>query len=154
MYYILLAPFVLVLADLLWITFNTHYGIYSHLRIDQKLFFSITAPFKIPVSVSFRSPDLPLTTTLICAFFGWAGPFLYLLLKLDTSKNSSIQLATLEGLELGAIVYVVFNATSYLTFPAWRRWIFNTIPIAVIDTLWGCALYSASSALAYELAQW
>lgn len=156
MLYILFAPFALILADLLWITFNTHKGIYSHLRNDSKLFFSITEPFRIPLSVVFRSPDLSLVATITCTIVGWTAPILYLLLKIDTDQTTgSYFLAALQGLELAAVVYSVFNATAYLTFPTWRRWVlYNTIPIALLDTMWGCALYTGTSVLAFELAQW
>ena len=153
MLYILLTPFAMVLADYVWITWNTHKGIYSHLRNDQKDFFSLTAPFSIPITVIFR-PDLSFSTTIWLALFGWAAPLVYLLLKLDTNpETGSHSSAALNGLELAAVVYTVFNATSYLTFPIWRRWVFH-IPIAFIDTMWGCTLYTATSVLAYELAQW
>jgi hypothetical protein len=166
MLYILFTPLFLILADLTWITFNTHKGIYSHLRADHKHYFSLATPFAPPITILFRSPDLPPKTILTCALLGWAAPLLYIILKIvvyradcissttSTSSSTAIQNAAFDGFLLGAVVYAVFNGTSYLTFPAWRRWVFENhfpIPIAFFDTLWGCALYTATSALAQGL---
>jgi hypothetical protein len=146
MLYILFTPLILVLLDFAWITVNSRFGIYNHLDQSAK-----NIVFRVPmvVTVIFRTAELPKSTVAICALCGWAPAIFYILYHPLPTLLDSFS----SGLQLGFLVYSVYNSTAYLIFPLWRRWIFNdTLPIALIDTLWGLFLYGTVSAANHVLA--
>ena len=80
--------------------------------------------------------------TLICCLMCWVVSALYLA---GHQQDTEIG-ALLEGAWTGAVVYAVYNLTTFVIVPDWTMW-----PTGIIDTLWGTSLFAAASVVATKI---
>jgi uncharacterized membrane protein len=109
---------VITLCDLIWISANVKWGIYSKV---QKTFGDLNS--------------LLYFNAITC----WVASALYI----AGHPYDDVGTAFGEGAWLGSLVYAVFNLTTTVVAPNWRA---HGFFLPIVDTMWGTILFGSASA--------